>query len=325
MGIFRTYEINLKAENFPGDLDRDGPIQIQGTKIMRSAAFLGREGLLSMWRRGISVPTSLGVAFLKCLQIQLLLSRRGDHLVPSSYYLNTSNSSETGQLSNFIGEVFAEAVAQEHLGAIKLIHLEELIRQMGQGAFLFRGNNTPDFLGQNQGGDWMAVEAKGTRGYSNAITARAQAQALGIQAVDGVPTIYNAVAKTYFGKQNNELRVRLQNQVIPALLQLALNNVDIDELNTQAFDIIRETPQSLEGGNRGVEIGNETVRFFREDLFPSDIRGLQIRLGIVEGLLEDRNYQPQPFPGDDDQDNDQGIEIFQDGTVVMFQGEVREE
>jgi hypothetical protein len=134
------------------------------------------------------------------------LRQRGARIDRSTLY-DALDPTEKGATSYFLGMAMAKLFASELLDTPWLFHVSQATSGGASIAFLPGSKSQPDLIGQNSGGDWIVVEAKGrTNGLDIKALNKAKVQTTMIRTINAAPPALRVALQAYF---DDELLVRL--------------------------------------------------------------------------------------------------------------------
>ncbi len=197
--------IDYIADSFPkpfAAVNGKHTMDVSWPFLMWSAISVGRAHLFHLLQYG--EYSLLEIVYRAAMFYANLRQESAGQIVPSAAYIGL-DPSEKGAISYFFGLAMAKAFAEKILNVPWLMHLDVYRKEL---MVALAGKSRPDLVGQNAGGQWIAIEAKGrSNGFEMAVLNRAKGQAAMLHAVGGKqPALRNGMV-THFGGGRLQFRV----------------------------------------------------------------------------------------------------------------------
>lgn len=202
-------------------------ISFSWPELVWAAISVGRAELMHIARHG---PFSaFEIVYRAAILFANLREWPTGHLTRSAAYEGL-DPSEKGAVSYFVGLTVAKLFAERLLNVPWLMHLDVYRAELQA---ILHGAKRPDLVGQNTGGEWIAVESKGrTHGYADAAMLRAKEQVAVLASVKGQSVTLRVASQVYFGDSR---------------LQCALRDPDATPEDARRIDLPLERERFFEG------------------------------------------------------------------------------
>jgi hypothetical protein len=222
--------IPYRAVNFPSTSFLEKELKTNWHEIVHAGITVGRASLSHVTLHGLH--SSFEIFHKISLIYSYLKSAVDGHLLRSEAYDGLDPSEKSG-VSYFIGILNAKLFSSHLLGVRFLSHLD-VYRNFPDPRYrikpsFFYGGKKPDLVGQNEAGDWIAIEAKGrTNRFEPWVISNAKMKQLAnLRSINGNLIALKVAVLAYF--EGGVLNVHLEDpqEINPNAKNLALPDREV--------------------------------------------------------------------------------------------------
>ena len=287
------------ARNFPAsapaELHGAGNLAVTWQDLVWAAVTVGKPSALHLFLHGWH---SISDLLVRAHTVYASLRETNHRLARSSLY-ESSDPTEKGATSYFLGMALAKLACSRLLGTPFLFHLS-MANSIGLPVRV-RGRLEPDLLGQLPNGRWIVVEAKGrTNGFDAIALKKAKRQTRAIRTINGARPDARIAAQTYFdptmrlilddpkSRDENSIDIDVDVQAMyhryySFIYEATTGSNDLRSIRAESY-VFRKIPEA------GIEIGvNVNVRSLidKDSILQADFAGklAQVHSEAVQGAV----------------------------------------
>ena len=202
--------LKYKACGFPArlgsQLTGSHTVDIPWPELVSAAITVGRESWAEVFQHGFHSRLEMIYRFA-ILRANLCSSPEGGFAKTDAY--NNLDSSEKSAISYFQGLSFAKLAAQRLFRIPWLVHLDSFPDERTE----LRGNQRPDLIGLDGGGQWCVFEAKGRTRIHNETIRKAKEQTRCLRKIDGSDPSIRVASISHFSDDMLELRLEHADEI----------------------------------------------------------------------------------------------------------------